>query len=332
MKLSLTFLALAVATVQADLSDNWKIGLPTVESTDPNEYTFTYILGDVADQDNRKVTVKEGDCTDDIVSVTGAVLVSPNNVITGLTSVYTTPTAVVVVTMDNEQAAEDTGMFTIDNTDGGGVIEFCVRYSLYEGNDEVNYVESIVSLDVTMDGAFAVTGVTVSEKTKVTKSETQTYAVSAALCSSNTAFLQGSLICVQVSPDVPGDVVVSGITDFTWDNGQLTQIAIDATVGQSLSSYTTGTATFDTILLAAFYEAGLAVSGTGAATLAFASRRLGNGRAIQEIDAADAVQDFSIVVDIVKSDDAPTALQTAGGATVSFVVTIVGLVGAVLLA
>ena len=153
------------------------------------------------------------------------------------------------------------------------------------------------------------------------------------------AFLQGSLICVKVSPSSP-DVEVTSISAFTWTNESTenteditTQAALPIAGGDGLSSYA-GTDEFSTILYAQFYESGIPVKGAGTANLGFTTaRRLGasgsNGRVLQEVDA---VQEFDIVADIVKSDDSPTALQTAGGATASFVVTIVGLVGAILLA
>jgi hypothetical protein len=342
MKLSLTFLALAVATVQADLASQWNINYVTAAKAG-DVYTFSYDqLGNEMSIGNMQAKVFKGDCEGaTYATFTSADLVVDTEV-TGLTVDFTAGdgtnndgSTVVGVTLDPAAAAQDTGLWTAQGTDGGGTMEFCVRYGLYSGTNEINYSETIVTLVITMVGGFAVEAFDVSEKEKETSTQTQAYTVAATLCSggADPTFLQGALICVIVEPDST-DVVVSSISAFSWTNGVgQDQIAVPNLDG--LTSYDEVAAgnTFSTILYAQFYEVGIPVSGTGTANLAFARRRLGsdNGRALQEL-GADAEQDFSIVADIVKSEDGPTALQTAGGATASFVVTIFGLVGAVLLA
>ena len=350
MKLSLTFLALAVATVQADLTTKWNLALG--ESAQEGDlYTFTYIgIGSEMTLSNMKSSVTAGECEGDAYALNagGEVvgdLVSPVGDMTMTFADSTTDTGVATVTVDmNTKTASGTPLWTAEGDDGGGTLSYCVRYGLFAGDNEVNFSETVVTLTITMEGGFEVPSFEVAEKAKTESTQAQEYTVSAALCSTGDgtdgAFLQGSLICVKVSPSSP-DVEVTSISAFTWTNESTenteditTQAALPIAGGDGLSSYA-GTDEFSTILYAQFYESGIPVKGAGTANLGFTTaRRLGassgsNGRVLQEVDA---VQEFDIVADIVKSDDAPTALQTAGGATASFVVTIVGLVGAVLLA
>ena len=256
-----------------------------------------------------------------------------------------TGVATVVVDMQTRTAAAQGDLWTAVGPDGGGTLSYCVRYGLFAGGNEVNFSETVVTLTITMEGGFEVPSFEVAEKAKTESTQAQEYTVSAALCSTGDgtdgAFLQGSLICVKVSPSSP-DVEVTSISEFTWTNESIenteditTQAALPIAGGDGLSSYA-GTDEFSTILYAQFYESGIQVKGAGTANLGFTTaRRLGasgsekNGRVLQE---ADATQEFDITADLVKSNDSPTSLQTAGGATASFVVTIVGLVGAVLLA
>jgi len=359
MKLSLTFLAFAVATVQADLTPKWNLDFDA--STQVGDlYTFTYNgIGSEMALSNMKSSVTAGECEGDAYALNagGDVvgdLLSPvgDMTMTFADSTDDTGVATVVVDMNNEAAAEQTDLWASDGTNGGGgTLKYCLRYGLWAGagaagEKEINFSETIVTVTITMVGGFAVSSIDVTEKEKETSSQEQAYTVNAALCAgtegtggvAGNAFIQGSLICVKVTPSST-DVEIASITDFTWTNenplGATTQVALPNTDG--LTSYDTGTDTFSTILYAQFYESGIPVKGAGTANLGFTTgaRRLGasgsemNGRVLQEVDAE---QEFDIVADIVKSDDSPTALQTAGGATASFVVTTVGLVGAVLLA
>jgi FlaG/FlaF family flagellin (archaellin) len=348
MKLSLTFLALAIATVQADLTSKWNLDFLSADQVG-SLYTFTYQnIGDEMLLSNMQASVTVGDCSGAAIASNDGGVATLGVPVDGMTLGFTpgadpnTGTAVVGVDMSTKTAAADGTLWTALGTEGGGTLSFCVRYGLFAAGNEINFSETEVSLVITMVGGFEVPSFTAAEKEKTESTQAQEYTVTAALCSTGDgaagAFLQGSLICVKVSPSST-DVEITSITTFGWtnSNGQAeptTQSALPLLGGDGLSSYDELIPdTFSTILYAQFYESGIPVSGSGSANLGFtAGRRLGsgnNGRVLQEIDA---VQEFDIVADIVKSEDSPTALQTAGGATASFVVTIVGLIGAVLLA
>ena len=359
MKLSLTFLALAVTTVQADLTTKWNID-KVVATSEGDLYTFTYSgIGAEMALSNMRSNIIGGDCDGTTYASEGYgnadVKLDPvDSLTTGLNS----GVATVEVNLNTKAAAEQTDLWTptVDSdgvSDGGGTLKYCLRYGLWAGVgagvNEINFSETLVTVTITMEGGIEVSSIQVTEKDKETSSQAQAYTVTAALCggAQGTAFEQGSLICVKVTPS-SADVEISNIADFTWTNNDdpddpdpnfvaTTQVALPNADGLTSYDDVAAADTFSTILYAQFYESGIPVKGAGTANLGFTTaRRLGassgsgkNGRVLQEVDA---VQEFDIVADIVKSDDSPTALQTAGGATASFVVTIVGLVGAVLLA
>lgn len=341
----ITILALAT-TAQADLTSKWNINYDTTTS-DGNTYTFTYnTLGDGVDSTSMAASVYDKTCEGTVFAEVSTAGLVTDSTAMGATMTNTAGagaddgTATVVVTMVPDQAAASSIWTDGGDGTGSGTMEFCVRYGLFAATNEINFSETLVTLAVTMDGGFTIDSVSVAEKEKKTSEQTQEYSVNAALCDGTVpvggSFLQGSLVCVKVTPS-NADVEISAITSFTWSNGATDQVALaaSAVADDGLTSLDS-TDQFSTILYAQFYESGIAVSGAGSANLGFkTARRLGSGsdgRSLQDLGAADAVQDFSIVADIVKSDDSPTALQTAGGATASFVVTIFGLVGAVLLA
>ena len=354
MKLSLTFLALAVTTVQADLTTKWNID-KVVATSEGDLYTFTYSgIGAEMALSNMRSNIIGGDCDGTTYASKGYgnadVKLDP---VDDLTIDLDSGVATVEVDLNTKVAAEQTDLWTPTvNGDGGGTLKYCLRYGLWAGVgagvNEINFSETLVTVTITMEGGFEVSSIQVTEKEKETSSQAQAYTVTAALCggAQGTAFEQGSLICVKVTPS-SADVEISNIADFTWTNNDdpddpdpnfiaTTQVALPNADGLTSYDDVAAADTFSTILYAQFYESGNKVTGSGTANLGFTTaRRLGasgsemNGRVLQDIDA---VQEFDIVADIVKSDDSPTALQTAGGATASFVVTIVGLVGAVLLA
>jgi hypothetical protein len=347
MKLSLTFLALAVTTVQADLTTKWNID-KVVATSEGDLYTFTYSgIGAEMALSNMRSNIIGGDCDGTTYASKGYGNADVKlNPVDDLTIDLDSGVATVEVDLNTKVAAEQTDLWTSDGTNGGGgILKYCLRYGLWAGVgagvNEINFSETLVTVTITMEGGFEVSSIQVTEKAKEASSQAQAYTVTAALCggAQDTAFEQGSLICVKVTPSST-DVEISTIADFTWTNNAdpavaTTQVALPNADGLTSYDDVAAADTFSTILYAQFYESGSQVTGSGTANLGFKARRLGasgsemNGRVLQDIDA---VQEFDIVADIVKSDDNPTALQTAGGATASFVVTIVGLVGAVLLA
>merc|ERR1712110_1075411 len=263
---------------------------------------------------------------------------------------------------DPQTLAADPDLFT-DNGDSTASIVFCVRYSLdATGGLEVNFLESLITMNIDLSAGFEVAAFDVAPKDKIESTALQTYNVEAKLCvgtgddvkadpPAGTVYNQGSLITVCVYPDADAaadGIVMNNIDSYTWrrqdpDVGGVTPQEIYQNAIGSGTADANGLTTFadcngsdvcvfDSILFAQFYATQGAVSGDGIATLQFqTARRLGGKqRKLQQAESAD---DFGLNVDVNALDDGPGVLATAGGATLGMtaLVSFMGLVSALLL-
>ena len=259
--------------------------------------------------------------------------------------------------LDTDVLAKNSKIYTVNGDEGK--MEFCARmsvgYTPKNGNGnfkEVNFIESIITIKYMLKADIDLSKFKVAPKTKDTSAGSKTtYGVIASLCSTSTpTFNQGSLVCVEVYPDVASakdGIVMKSIESFTWTRGKTTQKAINGGVesGNKLTSLdctpNSPTCSFESVLFANFYKSSGNVFGNGSATMMFQTGRRtlmggsasGSGRSLQEAAAA-ATSEFDIAIPVGASDDGVGALKTAGGASFGFtaLASIVGLVSAVLLA
>jgi hypothetical protein len=124
----------------------------------------------------------------------------------------------VFVVLDTLLVSTDEAVFT-DNGDGTNLIAFCLRYGLYTGGGggyEVNFLETLVELRVTLKGNFTVTDIVVAPKDKLKRTANIDYGLKAFQCTGKDAngagiekvfveglgtFNQGDVITVCVEPD-----------------------------------------------------------------------------------------------------------------------------------
>jgi hypothetical protein len=125
----------------------------------------------------------------------------------------------VFVDLDTLTISTDDSVFT-DNLDGTNLIAFCVRYGLKTaaaaGAYEVNFLETLVELRVTLKGNFTVTDIVVAPKDKLKRTANIDYGLMAFQCTGKDAtgagiakvfvegegtFNQGDVITVCVEPD-----------------------------------------------------------------------------------------------------------------------------------
>merc|ERR1712032_1359332 len=230
------------------------------------------------------------------------------------------------------------------------LIKFCVRMGMYtagEDSIEVNFLETLVTINLSFDGSFTL-GVSLAPKERTETSQEQEYTVSATLCDGyNPPFQQGQIISVCIEPAgtaYDDGIILSNITSFTWKRDFVTpQQAVDlSNPGEpadflSVVEITDAKITVSSVLYALFFASDGDVSASGSVTMAFSRRRrLGESegrRMLQDEDIPPA--GFDISTNIVRATDGPFVLhQTAGGASPSlgFVGTVLGLVSVVLLA
>jgi hypothetical protein len=195
-------------------------------------------------------------------------------------------------------------------------IDFCVRFSLQQsdgtqtGLTEVNFLETLVTLDVDLSDGFEIGAVNVEPKVRIENTANQVYLLEGYQCDDNNVRIaspaarnQGSVIRVCVTPD--GDAVDAGIfmrslDDFTFTRDSVSQEAItdyntEAPNGLTFLSCSNGLPLcyFETILIAAFYSSIGTVLGAGTGSMQFGgARRL---RALQAERSEEAgVSEFEV--------------------------------------
>merc|ERR1712125_230336 len=203
---------------------------------------------------------------------------------------------------------------------------------------EVNFLESVVTLNIDLSAGFSIDDINVTPKDQLINTAATTYTVEGYMCQqrsdtpvvdANTALNQGSLITICIKPDADGiadGIKMRSVDSFEWTRDATTQAAIEsgAAAGNLLTSFDEiacaggNYCQFSSILFAAFYASEGQVSGNGVASMQFGTRRLsentGGVRALQEQEAA-ATSEFDLAVSLAAADDGPAMLQTAAGAS-----------------
>jgi len=205
--------------------------------------------------------------------------------------------------LDPETLANDSKIYSILEN-GNGAMELCFRFGLgywEQGSEdtnqnvfqEVNFVESVISITYDLTAGFAVANFGVAPKEQDVATGTLTYEVTAYLCepgsegdgaaypavsTATTTFNQGAMVevCVRPDDDTRGDgVVMDALTNFEWKRDDISQEAIvDSEVAANgLTTYSCDTQSeychFSSILFADFYKTSGSVVGSGKANLKF---------------------------------------------------------------
>merc|ERR1711971_653352 len=325
----------------------WSIADPAF-AYDGMDFTFDYPVSNFIDQGLAYYEVYDSGCKEGGNLVTTGITSSP---IVDVTAGSVTDdaafdiagkTAQVPISVDPNTITGNTDVYTETDTDGavGAIIVFCVRFGLNTPGDspvEVNFLESVVTLNVDLSAGFSIDDINVTPKDQLINTATSTYTVEGYMCEpgsdtvvadASTALNQGSLISVCIKPDADGiadGIKMRSVDSFEWTRDAITQAAIESGVaaGNLLTSYDETACTggdycqFQTILFAAFYATEGQVSGNGVASMQFGTRRLSKKsglRALQEEDAA-ATSEFNLAVNLEAADDGPVAFQTAAGAS-----------------
>jgi hypothetical protein len=249
------------------------------------------------------------------------------------------------ITLDANLISDNTKLYN-ENDQIGAVtaeIRFCVRFSLHTPSDvptpvEVNFLETIVTLNVDLSDGFEIGSIAVEPKDRIVRTANQVYQVRAFQCDTNNDELspaalaatqnQGSVIRVCVTPDA--DAFADGIRMRSIDSfsfvrdeqsaNPITQVAVaDRKAALNLlTTYVDSACTgkdvcnFETILFAAFYTSLGAVFGNGIASMQFGSRRMlrEGGREVQEEPAAAA--EFELEFGVQPTEEVPSGASSVG--------------------
>jgi len=311
--------------VSASLAERWSIGQPTI-GVEGLEFTFEYPLSTFIDRNMAYYEVYDANCRaggggtlqQSIIKSPLIVDVAPGSFTDAANfSVDAKTTAGVKIAIDPTGIASSSiySETIIANDDNGSTtkratITYCMRFGLQTLGDtpiEVNFLETIVAMNINLSSGFSVDAVSVSPKDRVDDSMavTETYKVRGYLCEvglSNraavtldleTALPQGSLItvCVQPDPDALRDgIVMKSIDSFEWirqsvggsGSIRVRQTAIESGVASTnlLTDFDAQACLgeehgdnnycqFSSILFADFYRSAGEVFGSGVASMQF---------------------------------------------------------------
>lgn len=243
-----------------------------------------------------------------------------------------------------------TNIYSETTTNGQltATVSFCIRFGLWTTAAlgvttpvEVNFLETLVTLNVDLTDGFQIGNITTAPKDRLTRTANQAYEVSGYECTTTSfdpltgdaltrARNQGEIISVCVTPDataVADGIKMRNIDDFAFSKGATTQVAIVSgnsapnllTTWNSAGCIGQTYCRFSTILSAQFYQTSGTVTGAGVATMQFGSRRALraiDGRNLQGDEAGSSEFDLSFDVaqgeaDTQSSDASSTSVAVA---------------------
>jgi len=290
------------------LENLWKI-VPGSTTYDNLKFSFNYKIHRHHSESILRALVLDKECTNptnpdntDVSSAfaTNVLLISTEN-------------ALVEVNLNTSEILDLGSNYFEYKDDGDAGIYFCLRFGIFDDGVEVNFVESIAQLDVSLtDKNFTVTGATVSPKERDASNETDAFTVTVKFCDSagnlisDVVLNQGQSIkvCVSVNDQT---TIIDKLFDFSWkkdEDGEYEQVALDndgnAEKFSSLScTGLSAECSFESLLTAQFYTSTSTVTGRGSALLKFDTGR----RVMSRILLSRSVQN--------------TGSETAGIATMS---------------
>jgi len=352
---ALLLIAASAAKAQQDdralatLAEKWSIADPAF-AYDGMDFSFDYSVSNFVDQGQAYYEVYDGECKEGGSLVTTGITSNPlidvasGSVTDDALFDIAGKTAKVPITVDVNTITSNTDIYSETDTDGsiGAQIVFCVRFGLNTLGDspvEVNFLESVVTLNVDLSSGFAIDDINVTPKDQLINTAAQAYTVEGYMCNpgtdtpvadATTALNQGSLITVCIKPDADGindGIKMRTVDSFEWTRDATTQAAIESGVaaGNLLTSFDETACSggdycqFSSILFAAFYATEGQVAGNGVASMQFGtarrlSEKTGGLRALQEQEAA-ATSEFDLAVSLAAANDGPVMLETAAGAS-----------------
>jgi hypothetical protein len=330
----------------ASLAEKWNITEPTFAYS-ALSFDLTFTVSDfIGNKDNAHAKLYDVGCKEDGTEVAEGVGTGIKSFVLitagadGIERPASTGDALdrevsVNITLDSASISDNTLLYSED-TLGSQVtaeIRFCVRFGLMTLGPtpiEVNFLETLVTLNVDLTDGFEIGSIAVEPKDKLVRTANQVYQVVGFRCDADNNLLsdltpinQGSVVRVCVTPDAEATadgIKMRSIDLFTWSRAlpapgvtQAAIIARDTPAANQLTAYLPcrgfGVCSFETILFANFYTALGSVAGAGVASMQFgtnASRRLRSGAAagrdLQDEEVAAAAE-FELDFTISKADD-----------------------------
>jgi hypothetical protein len=316
----------------ATLAQKWNITIPTFTYSSL-DFDLDFGTSDFIGAGMASFSIWDQNCQEGNVPVPATVLAGSISPITGTAGDGSgLRTVNVGVSVQPEQISADTNIYEEFTTNGelSAVVTFCVRFALSTSGAspiEVNFLETIVILNVKLTDGFEIDNISVAPRDKLIRTANQVYLLEAFQCDSNKAELstqqkqvvrnQGAIIRVCVRPDAqarPDGIKMREIQSLTYSRTapDATQAAVEngaaALNGLSDLSCDPGSdvCMVETILVADFYRITGVVSGSGIGSMQFgsANRRLRSSeRDLQTVQDEAGSAQFDLSVETVAGED-----------------------------
>jgi hypothetical protein len=303
MKLATCFSLAALAAVspfarsESTLEEKWAIGKNPTFTYDSLDFTLTFAITDFILAGQAKYTMYTKKCKEGGTvlgkssGLTGQALDDTNN-LKRVETVTMDQQATISISVDPATITSNAAVYSESDKPGAvtATVEFCVRFGLWtdDSTAEVNFLETVITLDVDLSEGFKIASITVQPKDKLVRTAAQAYLVEGYVCTDeetkgdlSAIRNQGAQIRVCVRPDEEArndGIYMRRIDSFEWKRDSPAPITQAAVVnGKPASNTLTDlfctsgelVCNFVSILFASFYATPGAVTGSGVASLQF---------------------------------------------------------------
>jgi hypothetical protein len=297
---ALLALAAPLISAQSTLEEKWQIGDDPTFAYDSLDFSLTFAITDFILAGQAQYSLYTAGCKEDGVALNaneGLIdngLIDTTNPSRNSGTVSLNQGATVQISVDSTAIATNSNLYSESDVVGdvSAQIQFCVRFGLFTdgGNTEVevNFLETVITLDVDLSDGFEIASISVAPKDKLIRTAAQAYQVEGYICTEEE--IEGDLtsirnqgaeirVCVRPDADARADgIYMRAIDSFTWKRDapvEITQAAVEnrAEASNTLTALYCAPGElvchFVSILFASFYATPGAVAGSGIASMQF---------------------------------------------------------------
>ena len=297
---ALAMMASTTVSAQSTLEEKWQIGDDPTFAYNSLDFSLTFAITDFILAGQAQYSLYTAGCKEDGTALNSGEGLIDNGLIDTTNGSRNTGTvalnqgATVQISVDPAVIAGNSNLYSESDVVGdvSAQIQFCVRFGLFTdgGNTEVevNFLETVITLDVDLSDGFDIASISVAPKDKLIRTAAQAYQVEGYICTEEE--IEGDLtsirnqgaeirVCVRPDEDARADgIYMRAIDSFTWKRDapvEITQVAVENRVEatNTLTSLYCAPGElvchFVSILFASFYATPGAVAGSGIASMQF---------------------------------------------------------------
>jgi hypothetical protein len=289
----------SVNAQESTLEEKWAIGEEPTFTYDSLDFSLTFPITSFITTGQAKYTMYTSGCQEEGEEIgadsglVGQPLIDTVNTVSVEENVSLDQSATIEISIDPTTVTDNDALYSEDTTIGAvtAQIIFCVRFGLFTPGmeEEVNFLETVITLDVDLSDGFQIGSIDVEPKDKLVRTAAQAYEVEGYVCTdeevpADPALIrnQGAQIRVCVRPDQEArddGIYMRRIDSFTWARNDGANPITQAAVENGLPATNTLTdlycvegelvCNFVSILFASFYATPGEVTGAGVASMQF---------------------------------------------------------------